>query len=201
MDMQMPVMGGIEATQQIRRRENDRRYGDRPRLRIIAMTANAMQGDREACLAAGMDDYLAKPIKAADLAGKLGVVIPGAGPVAVPPVALRDAVLFDYAAALSGMDVEIIEILTPAFIEHCPNEMRTLREAIAAEDVAVVLRSAHALRGTLAAFGAEPALRRSAELETTARQGNLLGAETLYNELEAETARLVSVLRERLSHL
>jgi PAS domain S-box-containing protein len=197
MDMQMPVMGGIEATQQIRRRENDRRYGDRPRLRIIAMTANAMQGDREACLSAGMDDYLAKPIKAADLAGKLGVVMPDPRPVAASAVALKDERLFDYAAALSGMDAEIIEILTPAFIEHYPNEMRTLREAIAAENVAVVLRSAHALRGTLAAFGADPALRRSAELETIARQGHLRGGETLYNELEAETVRLISVLRER----
>ena len=68
MDMQMPVMGGIEATERIRCMEIERGW---PRIPIVAMTANAMQSDREACLAAGMDDYLAKPIRAADLAAVL----------------------------------------------------------------------------------------------------------------------------------
>ena len=73
MDMQMPVMGGIEATQRIRQFETDQ---GRPRVPIAAMTANAMQGDREACLEAGMDDYLAKPIRADDLAAMLGRLVP-----------------------------------------------------------------------------------------------------------------------------
>ncbi|MCG2575748.1 response regulator [Dechloromonas sp. XY25] len=68
MDMQMPVMGGIEATRQIRAGERQRQL---PRTPIVAMTAAAMQGDREACLAAGMDDYLAKPIQAGELQAKL----------------------------------------------------------------------------------------------------------------------------------
>ena len=73
MDMQMPVMGGIEATQRIRQFETDQ---GRPRVPIAAMTANAMQGDREACLEAGMDDYLAKPIRADDLAAMLSRLVP-----------------------------------------------------------------------------------------------------------------------------
>ncbi len=68
MDMQMPVMGGIEATERIRCMETERGWR---RVPIVAMTANAMQADRDACLAAGMDDYLAKPIRAADLAALL----------------------------------------------------------------------------------------------------------------------------------
>ena len=69
----MPVMGGIEATQRIRQFETDQ---GRPRVPIAAMTANAMQGDREACLEAGMDDYQAKPIRADDLAAMLGRLVP-----------------------------------------------------------------------------------------------------------------------------
>ena len=76
MDMQMPVMGGVEATQHIRQRERERGL---PRLRIVAMTANAQEADRKTCLAAGMDDYLSKPFKGAELAEKLLVPPPRQG--------------------------------------------------------------------------------------------------------------------------
>jgi CheY-like chemotaxis protein len=75
MDMQMPVMGGVEATMRIR--EAEAAMGS-PRHPIVAMTANAMQGDRERCIAAGMDDYLSKPVRSSELAEKLLAWMPGA---------------------------------------------------------------------------------------------------------------------------
>jgi CheY-like chemotaxis protein len=202
MDMQMPVMGGIEATQEIRRGEAEGLYGQRPHLPIIAMTANAMQGDREICLAAGMDDYLAKPIRANDLAMKLDRL---SGSVSVndeplPQAALVSHAVFDYAQALLAMDAEIIEILIPAFLECYPRDMDDLRQAIANADHDLLLRSSHALKGTLAAFGAEPAQRRAAELELLSRRTELIGAEALFDDLESEIARLIKVLEAQLAN-
>ena len=86
MDMQMPVMGGIDATRRIRQIEARRTL---PRHPIVAMTANAMQGDRELCMEAGMDDYLSKPVRQAELADKLQAWAPGAARVDVPRMRAR----------------------------------------------------------------------------------------------------------------
>ena len=199
MDMQMPVMGGVEATRLIRADEAAR---GRPRQPIVAMTANAMQGDRETCLEAGMDDYLSKPINQVALKEKLRRYASDT-PDAAPPTptfpeagrAAPPTPAFDYAAALAAMDAEIIEVLTPAFLGHYEHELASLRASIAAGNSAETMRHAHGLKGTLAAFGAEPATRRAAEIEVLAGADDLSGLPPLLRGLEDEVAKLAAVLR------
>jgi signal transduction histidine kinase/DNA-binding NarL/FixJ family response regulator len=192
MDMQMPVMGGIEATQVIRVMEAER---NRSRMPIIAMTANAMRGDRELCLAAGMDDYLHKPIKPAQLLGLLNRYAGMAAPSGRPPTALPPA-SFDYAAAMRAMDQEIIEIITPTFLEHHQKEVRVLHESFERRDAECLRRCAYGLKGTLADFGAQPAERCAAEIESLAARKDLDSIAPLMTELTAEIGNLVTVLKQ-----
>ena len=198
MDRQMPVMGGIEATRLIRAHEAEHGLA---RVPIMAMTANAMQGDRERCLEAGMDDYVSKPINQVELAGKLRQFVPGGAAAqeartAGAPAAVDEvlALPFDYAAALARMDPEMVEILAPAFRTHYAGELAALRAGVADGDAAEAMRRAHGLKGTLAAFGADPAARRAAEIETLADAGDLTALPPLLIRLEEELARLLAVL-------
>lgn len=197
MDMQMPIMSGIEATELIRRHETEHNLA---RVPIIAMTANAMQGDREQCLEAGMDDYLSKPINQADLAAKLRMFSPPAASAQslVSPeagFAASSPEPFDYAAGVAAMDPEMIEILAPVFLEHYSNELNNLSQAITRNDAPEAMRRAHGLRGTLAAFGAKPAERLAAEIETLSRRGATQGLQVLFSHLDAELHQLIAVLR------
>jgi signal transduction histidine kinase/CheY-like chemotaxis protein/HPt (histidine-containing phosphotransfer) domain-containing protein len=203
MDMQMPVMDGLEATQEIRRRETAQ---GKARLYIIAMTANAMQGDREVCIDAGMDDYIAKPIKAADLAAKLHLLSWRDAPRPVEAAPSSGATAsgtgkpgsplsgFDYAAAVQAMDSDIVEVIAPAFLEHFPKDCTRLRAGLAAADAEIVKQVAHSMRGSLSAFGAEPAARRATELEALARTGDLRDTAVLAEQLFAEAGSLLKVL-------
>jgi len=150
MDCQMPVMDGYTATAELRRRENGG-----GRVPIIALTAHALDGERERCLAAGMDDFVAKPVRADDLAAALGRHIE---PPALDPVAtarLREAV---------GSEELVAEILE-LFLAQATTHLETITRAVAAKDVDAVARSAHTLKGSATTVGATAVARAAAELE------------------------------------
>ena len=192
MDMMMPVMDGLEATRRIRELETD------VRTPIVAMTANAMESDRERCLAAGMDDYIAKPIKAQELQVLLQRFAPRIEPVTGPrtvtvPAALDTEIVlsdFDYASALRQSDQEILDIISKPFRDEWSHDRQNLTLGLAG-DLLTLERTAHTLKSTLSMFGAQPASALAARLERAAHSGDELLLRNLVDSLVAEVERMI----------
>jgi len=189
MDIQMPEMDGFAATAAIREREAAR--PGRRRLPIVALTAFAMKGDRERCLAAGMDDYLSKPIRRDQL---MAVLARFAGEAPSPTEAgPQDAgPALDEAAALAyaGGDRQLLGELLGIFLADCRGQLRALRDAVAGTDPAALLRAAHTLSGSLRVLGATAAIELVGPLEALGREGRLKGAAALLARLEPELERV-----------
>jgi len=193
MDMMMPVMDGLEATRHIRAAETGRRTP------IIAMTANAMATDRDRCLAAGMDDYISKPIKAPELQQMLqhyaaGHALALQSRHAALPVTPQQAMLFDYAAAMTQVDQEVLGIIAQAFVDQWPDDLAKMRAGLETGDLQVVLHVAHALKGTLSMFGAKPASDLAHQIEKNAMRSDAAGAGKLLPALVTEMDRLIPVI-------
>jgi signal transduction histidine kinase/DNA-binding response OmpR family regulator len=196
MDVQMPEMDGFQATAAIRQEEQ--KTGRH--VAIVAMTAHAMQGDRERCLAAGMDSYLSKPLVLKDLlellalrsAGKLSAR--GADPRAVED-ALEAAWSFDVALARLDGDRDILEEVITTLLESEPDTMAALREAVKAGEPLRVAEAAHALKGAVANVAATAAVTAVSQLEVMGRAGDLAGAAKHLEPVEREMSRLVAALR------
>lgn len=182
MDMMMPVMDGLEATRRFRASEQGRRTP------IVAMTANAMQSDRDSCMAAGMDDYLAKPMETAALQRLLQRYIPGAELV-------LPASGFDYDMALATADQEVLDIIADAFVDQWPRDRQKMEQALVADDLKPVMHVAHALKGTLAMLGARPAVELAQRLEILATRGTAAGIAELIDALYVEGDQLVAALQ------
>ena len=202
MDVQMPEMDGLEATAAIRRAEAET-GGHVP---IIAMTAHAMKGDRDRFLAAGMDGYVAKPVRPHELYA----AVEGGGPNDEDGLPAPVDVPFEWDAALEnvGGDEAMLSELAEMFFAECPKLMQQIREYIAGADGPELRRAAHTLKGSAHVFGAEEVAEAAHRLEEIGREGfdgelsrteAFADAEEALVLLEDEVARLLPALRERVA--
>jgi PAS domain S-box-containing protein len=192
MDVQMPEMDGFEAASRIRRAEE----GTGRHVPILAMTAHAMKGDRERCLEAGMDAYVAKPIQPGELAEAINRLVFAAPTNTGAPAEPDPGAPVNRAAALErvGGDLDLLGELAGMFLEGCPQQLAELRAAIDRSDAAAVQRLAHDLKGAVGALGAGPAFEAALRLETMARGGDLAEAGAACAALEEALTRLRPVL-------
>ena len=193
MDVQMPEMGGLEATRAIREKEKS----TGKHLPIVAMTAHAMQGDRERCLEAGMDGYLAKPLDPKIFLQVVeGTALPG-GTSETEPSTLKSEQIVDNSTLLArfGGDRKLVFKLVNAFRKDCPRMIATIGSAIRARDAAALANAAHALKGSVGNFGASAAFETAREVEKLAREGKLDGARELSGTLEERTTAFLLALQ------
>ena len=183
MDLQMPEMSGFEATHEIRERER----GGNVHLPIVALTAHAMAGDRERCLAAGMDGYLSKPIEVNDL---ITTVERFGGNGAAPTDARNEpssptAATFDEATALAytGGDRQLLKEVIDLFRKDSPATLRRIERALHKRDGDGLRMAAHALKGAIATVGSSAGRETAAELETMAKSGRFTDGERVYAHL------------------
>ncbi|MCP4687497.1 MAG: response regulator [Desulfobacterales bacterium] len=200
MDAHMPMMDGFETTRYIRGRESGER-----RVPIIAMTALAMEGDRERCLDAGMDDYIPKPIVSKAIRRVLlkntadrrsaPTPAPSAPPETRenrerPLMLLNPGQLID----ISGNDEETIRELIAEFMKDAPRYLNDLEEAVRGGDAVRVFKTAHRLKGLVANAGAEKLQQMVLEIENGAREGSVDSEKIDLASLAAELAKLERAL-------
>ena len=210
MDCQMPRLDGYDTAREIRRREAARAAETPAHVHIIAMTAHALVGDREKCLAAGMDDYLSKPIRLEALQDALRHVAPAhpktaplppgppdasPAPVFVPPDADP---LTDLVADLGvPATIELVE----SFFSDTPPRLAEVKALAGGEDPATLARAVHSLAGSFGYFGLQPLRMRALQLEQQVRAGNNTDMTEGIRELETGFAAARPWLESRLARL
>jgi len=216
MDVQMPEMDGLEATRRIRAWESAPGTGqeDRRALPIIAMTAHAMEGDRERCLEAGMNDYISKPVIPLALAEALQKWLPASGsdnrgkkteliekvekgtkPDGQLPT--PGSPIWDKAGMLERLynDEELAGRVLLDFLEDIPRQLETIKTCLTADDVASAERIAHTIKGAAAAVGGLKLKDLAFEMEKAGKTGDLRSLKKLMDELVAAFQELKKTIQ------
>jgi PAS domain S-box-containing protein len=214
MDCQMPEMDGFDTTRKIRELEAQSSQlaaggpSAFPHIPVIAMTANAMQGDRERCLACGMDDYIAKPVQMNDLAERLDRWLYGAeqGKDRAEPVAgsakmiagpeAETQAVFDWSELLDRLmgDTELAHTLVEGFMDDIPVQISKLKGFLESGDVPAATRQAHTIKGAAANIGAAVLREAAYELEEQGHAGDMAGVAKGLPHLEVAFERLKEAL-------
>jgi signal transduction histidine kinase/HPt (histidine-containing phosphotransfer) domain-containing protein len=206
MDVMMPEMDGLEATRAIRKLQQDGGNANfSGRIVIIAMTAQAMQGDREKCITAGMDDYLAKPIRPNDVraiierwSAKMDAPAPvpsvATPATASPPNAPEPPVEMDRLMDLGGGDMDSLKELVELYIKQTTEQIAQLGTAVRANQPEQVRHVAHSCAGASATLGMAPLVPLLRELERQGKAGQLNNAEALCADLAREFKRIQDFL-------
>jgi two-component system sensor histidine kinase/response regulator len=191
MDVQMPEMDGFEATATIR--AHDAENGGGIRTPIVALTAHAMTGDRERCLAAGMDYYLTKPVRSAELYETLEAAVAryatGEFPIpAAPSQPATQPASFSATEALEGVgdDRDLLTRLAEIFRAESPKMLGAVRASLHSRDATALEESAHALKGSVSTFRANACFELARELERMGHDGRIEGAQEKFAALERE---------------
>jgi signal transduction histidine kinase/DNA-binding response OmpR family regulator len=205
MDVQMPVMDGLEATRRIR---DSRSAVKNHRIPVIAMTAGVMQNDREQCLNAGMNDYVAKPVSPHALAEVLGKWLPKEkneggkkntdSGAAAAYFNQQSSAIFDRAAMMTLLmdDADLIRTVTECFLEDIPRQLAVLKGCLEAGDAAGLERQAHSIKSAAANVGGKRLQAEAAALEKVANGGDLTAVALRMAELETQFVVLRQAMTE-----
>jgi len=206
MDCHMPEVDGYEATRLIRQMEIEKNDPQQPPAYIIALTANALESDRDKCLAAGMNDYISKPVKLPELQAVLQEAASFVRPVAarkrMENSGVNNEAVID-GSVLAGLRelqepggpdaaVELIEL----FLRDTPVKIQSMQSAIARSDGLALQESAHSLKGSASNLGARRLAKLCADLERLPKEGKLTGASELFGKVREEYGRVCFILEQ-----
>ena len=202
MDVQMPVMNGLEATSMIRQAE----LGSGRHVPIIAMTARAMTGDREECLAAGMDGYVSKPVRFEVLRQEMRAIIGKPSMQTGPAEDLeragdfKNGQVLDTEGLLGGIngDLDFLKLVAEIFCEQYPKQLSEMNQTLAEGNTSQLAEAAHKIKGTVGVLWAGSALEAASRVEALARNGDLAGARRAMTVLEQEMHLLKAELKRLL---